>query len=274
MKKILVPTDFSDISENALNYAVEIAQLMSAELILFHVYYIPVFAGDTAPVIYTADQLERDSLEELNSRKEFILKRHPDLHISCYCIAGLPAEQINRFAEDNHIDLIVMGTQGAGYLAERTLGSITTALIRKAACPVLAIDQHVTFKMLKKIVLASDFVETNNAKALKPLRELITYFGAQLYILKVVREEDSEPALSETIAGFNLAHSVKPFHHTFYSVHNEDVVGGINEFVKHHHMDMVVMIPRKHSLVSRIFHEPFTKEMTFHSEVPLLILHE
>lgn len=274
MKKILVPTDFSETSENALNYAVEIARLMAADLFLFHVYDIPVFAENTVTVMYAPDLLESDSMEVLNTWKERILEKHPDLRISCSCTPGLPAEQINDFARDQHIDLIVMGTQGAGYVAERILGSTTTALIQEAVSPVLAIDRHVTFRMLKKIVLASDFAETGNGRVLKPLKDIIQCFEAQLYILKVVLEQDPEPELSESIAAFDIAHTVKSLHHTFYSVHDRDVVGGINRFVQHHHMDMVVMIPRKHSLLHRIFHEPHTHEMAFHSDVPLLILHE
>ena len=273
MKTILVPTDFSDSAKNAINYAAELAKLTKAKLILFHVFHIPAVPSDV-PFVMPLDEIEKDTLKALTKIKKNILFKHgSELNIVCKTKLGFAVDEINEITKEENVDLIVMGVRGAGYLTEKLIGSITTTLIRKAKRPVLAINDKVTFKSIKKIVLACDY-QNIDSKSMEPLKEFIKLFKSQLYILNVSSEGELISPIKKTVGGTQLVHSFEGLNHSFNFVENEDIVEGINEFVDEHSADLIVMVPRKHTFFENIFQERNTKRMAFHTHIPLLALPE
>ena len=81
------------------------------------------------------------------------------------------------------------------------------------------------------------------------------------------------PTVSEAIEGMRLDQWLKGIKHSFQYIESDDAVDGINRFVKENMADMVVMIARNHTILERLFKEPNTKKMAFHSVVPLLTVH-
>lgn len=274
MKTILLPTDFSKAANNAIDYAVEMAKLTQSKMVLFHVYHTPIITSDVPIVIPSLDEMEKQSLSSLDHVKDRIHKKYgSDLSIECKCSCGITVDEINTFAKENAIDMIIMGMQGSGYLVEKIVGSVTTALMKKAACPVLSIDTHVKFKAIKKIVLACDYIETSYKNVLNPLKELAKIFNPHVYVLNVVPQLEVTHTVTEAVEGIKLDHSLEGIEHSFEYSKNEDVVEGINDFVSKNQMDMVVMIPRQHSIFKDIFKRSNTKSVAFHTHVPLLALH-
>lgn len=274
MKTILVPTDFSNISKNAINYAVELAKLTKSKIILFHAYYVPIVTTDVM-VIPPMEEIEESNLSVLKKIEKTIYKKYgKQVVVECKCKYGFPIDEINEFAKKNHVDLIVMGMHGSGELAEKLIGSTTTSLIRKSSCPVLAIDRKVKFKLIKKIALACDYEAIANTKIFDPLKEIVRLFKSHVNVINITPVDEKLPTVSKAIAGIKLEHALEDVNHTFWFAKNENVVNGINDFVREKKMDMVVMIPRKHSLLKSIFNEPETKRIAFHTKVPLLALHE
>jgi nucleotide-binding universal stress UspA family protein len=276
MRTILAPTDFSRVSNNAIDYAAELAILSKAKLILFNSYHIPVAVTEVPAVIPDMNKLEEISLLALNDiEKRLVLSYGKKLQIECVSKCGFAVEEIDQYATDIKADLIVLGMKGAGFLAEKLMGSVTTDLIQRSKCPVLAIDEHVKYRIAKKIALACDYNETENEKILEPLKEMARLFKAHIYVLNV--ESASQPVAASAghvVSGFiKLQNSLAKVDHSFHFITTEKVVEGINEFIEMSDVDMVVMIPRKHSILKNIFSEPTTKQMAFHSKVPLLTLH-
>jgi nucleotide-binding universal stress UspA family protein len=274
MKTILVPTDFSKASINAIDYAMEIAKLLKAKLILYHVYHIPVMVTEITSM-ETEEDIEKLSILNLKKIKEKLLLKHgKEISISFKTNNGNVEDRINLFTKNNKIDLIVMGIKGGGFLKEKIIGSITTSVLRKAICPVIAVDQKVKFKTIKKIVFACDYANENNAKILKPLKEIANLFDVHIYVLKIAGQFEICPSPEELELKFkDMKKSLKDFEHTYHCAYNVNVVDGINEFVETKKIDMVVMIPQRYTLIDYIFHTPETKKMAFHSKVPLLALH-
>ena len=146
-KRILVPTDFSSSADRALNYAVSIAWLYKAEILVLHVFQLQEYLGllsqkaqideKTAnEVLEIAKKQAVDSLEET-------VRRHADagVLINPDLVIGVPFEEIVEYAAQREVDLIVMPTHGRTGLAHFFLGSTTERVIERAACPVLAIKQ-------------------------------------------------------------------------------------------------------------------------------------
>ncbi|HWY11308.1 MAG TPA: universal stress protein [Bacteroidia bacterium] len=275
MKVILVPTDFSKTATNAINYAVEIAKLIRAKLILFHAFHVPVVATEVPIALPSLNELEKDCMEGLKKIQTSIqLNQGVALSIECVCKCGFAVDEINLYTKENKVDLIVMGMQGGGFITEKIIGSITTALLRESKCAVLAIDQKVRFRTPKKIVLACDYMETDNQTVLAPLKEMVNLFKSHVYVLNVIHELECVPSIPKAVSEFiNLEDSLGDVDHSLHYLREESIVDGINDFVSERKMDMVVMIPRKHSFLKRVFQEPNTKRMAFHTNVPLLALH-
>ncbi len=273
MKAILVPTDFSDASMNAIEYAAEMALSIKAKLILFNVYTTPPIAIEVPVLVLTDDELRAKCMDRLNEVKiNLHKKRGPNLDIECDCALGFEIDMINEFAAEKKPSMIVMGMQGANYIVERFLGSTTTAIIRKSQYPVLCINKDISFRTIKKILLAVDGKQTEYKKVLDPLKKLVHLFNAHLYILHVAPALAIVPEIEKT--SFNaMEDEMTDIQHSYHYHTSNDVVGDINAFAIEINADMVVMIPRKHSLLDGILIEAYTKKMAFHTKFPLLSLH-
>jgi nucleotide-binding universal stress UspA family protein len=142
LHRILVPTDFSKFSQNALTYALAFAEKFGAELDLLHVVqdlamFLPDVVTAGPPLVPPIDQLTqavRTALERLIQENN--LNRLP---VHAEIREGTPFYEIIRFAREKDIDLIVMGTHGRSGLAHVLLGSVTEKVVRKAPCPVLTV---------------------------------------------------------------------------------------------------------------------------------------
>jgi nucleotide-binding universal stress UspA family protein len=272
MKTILVPIDFSPASLNALDYAVEMALHTKSGIILFHVYNNISPALDIPVVAPAWPDIEENSKKELKKIEKKIERKYgKDLSVQSICKCGFTVEEINNFTKENSVDLVIMATHGTGYIEERLIGSTTTALIRKSHCPIISVHQEQKFKPIKKIAMACDYDETDADQVLSPLKELANIFHTHIYLLHVIPEFDTCCTLSEQV---KLNTALKEIKHSSYSIVEGNVVERINSFVETHGIDMVVMIPRKHSFFDNIVYEPDTKRMAFHAKVPLLSLHE
>ena len=141
LRRILLPTDFSKFSDNALTYAIAFAEKFGAELHLLHVVQdLALFMPPdvvTVPAMVPLDQLNTAAHDAINRLvREHNLGRFT-LHHEVR--EGNPFTEIVRYAKDHDIDLIIMGTHGRGGLAHVLLGSVSEKVVRKAPCPVLTV---------------------------------------------------------------------------------------------------------------------------------------
>ncbi len=274
MMTILLPTDFSKIAQHTVNYATEAAHLMKAKIILFHVYQFPLATGEI-PVMYPVEQLEQGIMENLRKTEKHIHSIHKNLIVELQFECGFTEEEIRLAAKKNNVDLIIMGIQGAGYLEEKVLGSVSTALMNNSHCPVLIINKNVIFKKFKKIVFAFDYTEIKNKQTFHLVKEFATLFKSHIYILNVVKQQlEAVSSVTKAVEGMKLGHQLENIDHSFYYEESNDILSAITQFVNEHTIDLVVMIPRKHTALHAIFNEPQTKRMAFHTKIPLLCLQE
>jgi len=143
LKKILYPTDFSELSLSAVPYVLEFARLFDAEVHCLHVvdeaYQYWMGAGETAvPMVIPSDDLKKTAEPQLDD----FIKQHfgPDSSaVIRVVVAGRPFLEIIQYARENIMDLIIISTHGRGALASMLLGSVTEKVVRKAPCAVLIV---------------------------------------------------------------------------------------------------------------------------------------
>jgi nucleotide-binding universal stress UspA family protein len=145
LKRILVPSDFSECSDAAVRYGLELARKFNAQLHLLHVIQDPATQpwaaeGFAVPLLEVVDQWQKDAQERLARSIP------PEDRATAIVISTIasPFPEILRYAADNGIDLIVMGTHGRGGVSHVLLGSIAEKVVRRAPCPVLTVryPQH------------------------------------------------------------------------------------------------------------------------------------
>jgi universal stress protein A len=142
IKRILVPTDFSETSDTALTHAGTLADSLEASLHLVHVFDDPygnALVAELSPSVY-----ESMRTTELTQARRRLLRRLPpadrkQFQGSTAIVTGTPAEAIVDYAADRGMDLIVMGTHGRGGFAHLLLGSVAEQVVRTATCPVLTV---------------------------------------------------------------------------------------------------------------------------------------
>ena len=145
LHRILVPTDFSKHSHNALTYAAAFAEKFGAELYVLHVVqdlalFIPeavLVAPPPAPPVEQFAAAARTALERVITDLQ-----RPGLAIRPEVVEGTPYEEIVRFARERAVDLIVIGSHGHTGLAHLLLGGVTDKVVRRAPCPVLTVRPH------------------------------------------------------------------------------------------------------------------------------------
>ena len=141
LKRVLVPTDFSDFSASAVQFGCELAGRFDAELHLLNVVQNPLTHYPEQRALVPMDEFElelkavaRQQLEETPEppwNKKLVIVR--------YVCVGSPYLEIVRYAKTNDIDLIVIATHGRSGFSHVLVGSVAERVVRKAPCPVMTV---------------------------------------------------------------------------------------------------------------------------------------
>lgn len=272
MKTILVPTDFSIPADSAIHYAIKLALLWDASIILYH-SFIPFESGFYLLSVSELENKEAEKIltERLTKMKHSIVKKNPELPISIHVDQGPEGIKIPDFCKKSKIDLIVMGTKGASGLKEKLIGSFTAEVIANAPCPVLAIPNKYKFKVPEKITYASNY-NKKDKKVLQSLLEFNRLFNAKITILHIdwgitffTADEDYEQYKK------TIQNHFKDFEFIFNHTVGKDISKTILEETLLDKTDIIVMNPSKRKGIwNRIFYKSVTKKTAYHIPVPLL----
>ncbi len=275
MNTILVPTDFSDTAENALNYAINMANSFSANLILLHINQIPVSTPEFGIAAYNFSEIRKDSLDALNEKALKIKKDYPQIsEVLFFSEIGDSSDLIVEFSKDHDVDIVVMGNSGHGSKFKKNIfGSTSVAVAKKIKLPLIIVPPEVKYKKITKIVYACSYDEhIEKSTSLMKVQSLNLVFNSLLTVLHVIPDNhliDEKEANIDVYVENKLATTK---HSTFIITEN-NVSEGILDFVNDHEMDMIIVEPQKHSLFHSIFNSSVTNELAFFSPIPVLIIH-
>lgn len=277
MKTILVPTDFSKCSCNAINYATALANKSNAKIILLHVYHVPVPSPETSLNPLTISEFHEVNIKRMKKMTDFELiinDKPPILEIEYEAVAGFAVTEIIEAAKKHDAGLIVMGTQGASNLTEIIMGSITAHVIAKSTVPVLAVPLSAKYIGLNKIVLAADLHEIKNNSTLSPLLEIALLFDSEILIFSVLKSESDMPTAEQTFEYLNLDKYLERVTHSLHTEVSHHIPDAIEKFALENHADLLVTLPQKHNYLQLLFNKSSTRNLVFHSHTPLLSLPE
>lgn len=277
MKRILLPTDFSSISINAIQYALSLFKEASCEFYLLHVYRVPYMTNEEL-MENDAQQLaivEAEMYESSKKRlKELIStfeknERHAYHAISDY---NFFINSVKQCIIEKKIDLVVMGTKGATGAKEIFLGSNTGDVLMKTDCNVVAVPENSPYKIPKEIVFPTDFKLRYERSDIAPLLSLAEANESRLRILHFSQDGDlsEEQENNKRI----LESYLETLEHTFHTLTNIDFEEALNCFAQSRgNVDMIAMISGHYSFFQRLFFRPKVMELSFHTKIPLFVLH-
>lgn len=265
---ILVPSDSSAVSRLATQYAIGLAELLKARVVMASV--VEIQADET--VLTNWKNLEAQMMKSARKDMEKRLKEvkganGEKVDVTYALMKGFPKyEVICKFAKDEKINLIVMGTKGASWLQQIFKGSNTAAVIGHSSVPVIVIPPKVEFRQIKRIVYATD--EKNLKSETKKLASIANLFKADILILHVV-----PPGANTRIKKNMEPNLIKLTNYggiSYHIVSSDNVEKAINTFIVEKRADMLAMFTHKPDFYERLFNKSVTRKISFQSRIPLL----
>ncbi len=273
MKKILVPTDFSEQSENALKLAAQLAQKYEAEIYLLHMLELPMDMINPVAGTKTSNDLPEALFFMKLAKKRFkeILSR-PYLQ-------GLTVHEIVQFHEafdgiietsrEHGCDFIVMGSQGATGFKEMFVGSNTEKVVRTSDIPVLVIKhEHEDFKV-DNMVFASN-LSSESKSTLGQVVEFAALMQAKLHLVYVntandfMTSRDTDEFLTEYVEGLDFTN------YEFHVYNDSTVENGILNFAKKINADLVGIATHGRKGLSHFFNGSISEDLVNHAKLPVI----
>ncbi|HEX8331121.1 MAG TPA: universal stress protein [Segetibacter sp.] len=275
MKTILLPTDYSETAKNAALYAFELAkQIGSTKIILYNAYQAPVAVDPSLPVmqLLNMDDIQRISEEGMkNFKNELASHADADIHVETLNEFAVLHSNIDDVCEHTRTDLVVMGITGGGGLEEVLIGSNTINVVKHTKVPVLIVPAEAKYKQVKEIVLVCDYKKIDEAIPQKQLKNILEATKAKLFVLNIDHNKDHANDLQEA---FGLDNALKDYAPEYHHVDKKDFAEAVNEFVANNEVDMIITIPKKYGFFESIFKRSHTKQLAYHTHVPLLCMHD
>ena len=283
MKKIIVPTDFSEQAMNALSLAYEMAQKINAKILLMHVIEHSkkqtTFMGSTA-LNTTASMttgIEMDDIyfiELFKKRKKQMMAVLEDsafagVEIIDKIMLGTPYHAIEEEITESEADFIIMGTTGVSNWEESLIGSTAEKVVRHASCPVLTLRKKIKMSAIKRIAFASDFREEKPVY-IRLVKKMCELFDAELHLVYINTPSHfkNEREVEHNLKSFALSNDLVNFKtHVYSHLHEEE---GIVWFTEDHKMDMVMMATSGRTGFSRLFEHSIAEDVVNFSKKPVL----
>lgn len=271
MKKILVPTDFSDHAEYALKVAAKIAKEHNGEIFLLHLVELPgqendaIVAGADVPEIAFFLKKAHERFEEVKSADYL-----DGLTVSDSLLFDGAFEGIIKSAKKHEIDLIVMGSHGASGFKEMFIGSNTEKVVRTSDIPVLVIKKEEADFSPSTFVFASNFAD----EIKKPFTRVVDFantFGAKLHLLYVntpatfKSTHAAEKIVNDFVAGFALENGYS------VNIYNDvNVEKGILHFSNSINADLVALCTHGRKGLAHFFNGSISEDLVNHAVRPVV----
>ena len=276
--KILVPVDFSDCSENALVYAMQLAYKIKANILALHVTP-PAMSDMGSPG--SASVVVKEQISQSRKRLNlFVQKATKSIRLTLDETPSIQTDiEMGRVeaticdeAARSQVDYIVMGTQGENSTLDKYLGSVASNVLKNAPCQVIVIPENTEFEKQLVIGYATDFSDADPFEIWRVMK-LFKPFQPKIKCVHFnERQVDNEDKMKELEVYF--AETAPEFNVELYSLPVKDKIKDMNDFIEEHTINMFVIYRTKRSFFDSIVHKSYTQKMARHTNIPLLVYKE
>lgn len=271
-----MPTDFSETSDNAFVYALEMARVLRAELVLLHTFDLPIVDSQAIPINYGLiyETIELTNFEHFTKylpklralAEERNLDHIPMNHI---LMDGDLISSIKKVVTQENIDFVVMGTKGSDGWSEVFVGSNTGSVLKGVSVPVLCVPIEAKFEKIETIAFTTRY-RKKDIDALNKVLIIAKRLHAKVKCL-YVRTPFSD-VTEETMKRWESHFEDESI--DFFVIPDEDVEETIEDFLIDQGADILAMLTYKRNFFVALFSRTLTQKMSFHMRTPILVLHE
>ena len=278
MKKILVPTDFSNNAYSALCYAAKLYSDETLHITILHSFSDELDKLTSRVDLGKSEQMTDKLYKQADDDGERLLKKlqvdAPKQH-HVFDIISTPAplgKSINSLVASDGYQLVVMGSKGRTGAEEVLMGSTTTRIVKTLeACPLLIVPENVEFSMPTDIAFASDFNEFYPLSKLKPITRLVRQYRSKLNIVNVGLETDLNEDQNENLEKFR--NDLTEYDTEFYFIpKQENISKTLYSFMDEKNIDLFTLIYHKHNFIKQLFREPVVSRVGKHTYKPTLVI--
>lgn len=271
---ILCPTDFSECSLNAIEYASRLGEKYRARLILFHVLNREDY--EKLSPLDTEGKYQREFVKEkLKSLQQTVVEESlPQGLESCSIEVreGKIVQETLSFAKEIGADLIVVGTEGMNDLRSAYIGSRSSNLVEQCETDIMVIPRKVYFKRPRKLVYASDYLEEDKL-AIQKVTELARFFDSEVDMVHISPGQKSyDKSLHMTVV-----EEIQPFVkydkiNFVLKSYRDDLALGLENYLQVAKGDMLVTLSKKKTFFDQIFSKNLSKKMSYFLNKPLWVI--
>ncbi|MDI1317082.1 universal stress protein [Flavobacterium sp.] len=277
MKKILFPIDFSEASDNAFIYALEMAKLFKSKLVLLHTFDLPIVESEAMPLNYATiyDDLQMANFEhfrdEIQKLRALMQERNLEHIVMNHILMdGDLIYNIKKVIQQENIDFVIMGTNGVKNWFDSFLGTNAGAVISDVAVPVLSIPVESKFQKVQTIAFTTRF-RKKDIEALVKVLLFARKMDAQVKCLYV--KTAASDVTDETIKRWQ-SHFEDEKRLQFFIIPNENVKETIEDFLLGQDIDLLAILTYKRNFFVELFTTTTTQHLSYYLKTPILALHE
>ena len=276
MKAILLPTDFSKNSLNAIHFAMQFFKDQACHFYIMNVQKASAFISDdmmvvtaSATIYNTIVDAAKKSINNIISdvKRTYANDKHAFHSIVDY---DNFTDAINQVNEKYNIDLVLMGTKGASGLEKVLFGSNTIHVIQRCLAPVLVIPDGYKFSDLSKIVFATTNLEPFAIEGLQLLKEWVELYDSELDILHLADQNHLAYTSYDNHDFFNT-HFNQP-KHDYLDTTKKDMFKEIYAYIHVNAIKMLAIKNKKHSFLKRLFSNDGLETLAFKIDIPFFVL--
>ncbi|TDQ30891.1 universal stress protein [Zeaxanthinibacter enoshimensis] len=276
MRKVIIPSDFSENAFNALKYACQVFKYEKSEFYLVHAYADEVYQDYSGT---DRDAFEKRKLEIEKAAATRLQKVEEQMHsyapnprhkVYRQTEFGTLTDVINDLVISMNADAVVMGTQGQTNDRKITFGSNTVQVFKYVHCPVIAVPANYSYTQPKQILFPTDYMIPYKRRELKLLCNMIASFRSTVHVLYIdsvsklsMRQEDNREFLRCGLGNPNLF---------FENSNLKDKTQAILKAIEEHEIQMLVMVNSRNSHLEDMLYPSTVDILALKLEIPFMVL--
>ncbi|WP_308993018.1 universal stress protein [Mariniflexile litorale] len=277
MKNILIPTDFSENSWNAIEYALHFFSTSSCNFYLLHVNTkdAVVNDGDTYDKYIGTETITKPSkklLHETLKRIHDNFPKNPNHKFFTISDSNYITDSIREQVIQNRINLIVMGTKGATGLKKIAIGTNAGNVITKVKCTTMVVPENAKYVVPKEIAFLTDFSIFYRPETLQPILDIIEANKAMVNVLHINKYDlalnEDQKKNKEYLEDY-----FTNYKHSFCFLTNKHIENAVQQFVDDKGINLITMLAKNLNYFQQILFHPAVNEISYYKEVPFLVLH-
>jgi len=276
MRKILVPTDFSENAFNALKYACQVFKYEQSEIFIIHAYADEVYQQDKLMKRSFLEELKEVTYQNTEKKLKKVLQEiehlypNPQHTYKTLSAFGSLIDEVNDLVNQENMDIVVMGTRGVTNDRRITFGSNTLQILKYINCPVLAIPEAYQYHAPKEVLFPTNYLVPYKRRELKLLCEMSGSFRSTIHMLYIdpiknlsLRQEDNQQFLESCLPKAKLV---------FETTQEKDKTIAITKYILHKNIDMLVLVNSRHSYFEDMLYQSTIDKIGLHIKIPFLVM--